>query len=424
MSSMSTGVGLDFGTSNSAMGYMRSGRVQLTTFHQKLQLPSAIFFDEELDEVAFGQDALERYIDGTQGRIMWSPKNALGTNLMREKTLIFGQMVSFDSIIKRVIGHIKLNCEKEANSGSIRSVVCGRPVAFSDTDEGLDQEAQAIMHKTLSALGFEHIEFEYEPIGAAIAYEQNIDREQLALVVDMGGGTSDFTIIRLSPHGIKKSDRKKDILSIGGVHIAGTTFDMRLSLKSVMPELGLGSTYRSMLGKEILIPTQVFHLLSTLHKINFAYTPRSISFVEDVCFGSCAKEKTSRLMDVLDLRYGHALAKHVEGAKIALSTTQDTTLSTKGLEHDFDVQITRQTFEDSIKQETSDIQATMRRTIQDSGVNASDIDVVFMTGGSSQVPIIRSCVTNTLPESEIITGDMFGSVSTGLTLLAAQRFGS
>lgn len=419
---MGKGFGLDFGTSNSAMGYVTQRGVQLAGFDGRPYLPSAIFFDEEADERAFGQDALSRYMEGTQGRMIWSPKNALGSSLMFEKTAVSNEMMSFGQIIGAVIEHIDQSCREQSDLRDVDSVVCGRPVRFSDTDDELDSQAQDLLEEVLRGVGFKNIVFEYEPIGASIAYAQQIDREQIALIVDMGGGTSDFTVVRLTP-GLIGEGHDDAILSIGGVHIAGTTFDMRLSLRSLMPELGMGTMYKSMLGKPIRVPTRVFHQLASWHKINFAYTPKSVAFAEDVLYGAYDVAKISRLVDVLDARYGHALAKLVEAAKIDMTTNAQATLTTDGLDDDFSVSMNREDFEDAIADEIARIRATLTDTIQRSGVAPAAIDVVFMTGGSSKVPIVREAITEAMPDARLFDGDTFGSVASGLTLLASRYFG-
>jgi len=394
------------------MGYIEDGQPILTQFDDKLYLPSAVFFDEDLLEAAFGTDGLERYLEGNEGRMIWSPKNALGTSLMHEKTAIFGQPMSFAAIIARVVGYMLEICRTQAGADAFDRVVCGRPVRFHDTDDELDAEAEALLRGVLEDLGFQEIEFVFEPIAASIAYASELDGERLGLIVDMGGGTSDFTVARLYPGG-------GDVLAVGGVHVAGTTFDAHLSLGAVMPELGLGMDYRSMTGKVLPVPTRIFHQLSNWHRIHRAYAPDSIQFALDVDFGSLDKLRSGRLVDLLDARYGHALAKLVERSKIELSASFVSTLTTYGLDDDFSVELAREMLEEAITHDTLRIRSAAELTIENSGVAGGDIDVVFMTGGSSRVPIIRQHIREVAPQATILDGDTFGSVARGLTLMSA-----
>lgn len=418
---MKKNIGLDFGTSNSALGYFENN-INLVNFNGKNHTPSTIFYNNEEGIVSFGDQAIEDYIEGHEGRIIWSPKNILGTELMDDKTIIFNKRVSFKSIIKDIIDNLMLSYKDEFNT-NIENVVCGRPIFFNDNDADKDKFAENLLQDVIRDCGISNVEFEYEPIAAAISYEQQITREKIALVIDMGGGTSDFTVIKLQPYNPDRTgNRENDILSVGGIHIAGTDFDQKLSYLSVMPELGLGSTYTSVFKKILPIPPTIYRNLTTWHKINFAYTNESVSFIEDKLLSANDKPKIERLLDVIESRYGHALSKLVENCKISLSSNAMSILTTNGLLEDFSINITKTTFEEAIYEEATKIEKKVYNTIIDSGLRTEDIDVVFLTGGSSQIPLIKNKLLGLTPHAEIIYGDTFGSVATGLSILSHDNY--
>lgn len=410
-----TACGLDFGTSNSAIGYFLHGQARLTQFDNRAYIPSAIFFDYDKAEPLFGTEAIERYVDGAEGRMIWSPKNALGTGLIAEKTLVKGKRMSFKDIITLIVSNLKKRCEEQASaagqSPKLDSVVCGRPVFFNDDDKELDNLAQDSLKEILNDVGFKYVQFVYEPIAAAIHYAELIDSEQIALVVDMGGGTSDFTLVKL---GLES----KDILSVGGIHVAGTDFDRQLSLKMLMPELGMGSKYKSLEGPWLNVPPSIYFDLATWHKIGFVYSKSNMEFVQSKIYSADTPEKFERLLHVLRYRYGHFLARLVERAKIELSDKEFAQIASSEIKPAIDLSATRRVFEEAISEHVSKITATVQNTIAGAGVSPSSIDAVFMTGGSSLIPSVRQSIMSIMPNARIVEGDKFGSVAMGLTLAA------
>lgn len=409
--------GLDFGTSNSAIGIAINDQPQLARFAGRGYIPSTLFFDFDYAEPFFGQEAISRYIDGAEGRIIWSPKNALGTGLIFEKTQVGKKRLSFKEIIALIVKNLKRACEAQFDAELTR-VVCGRPVFFNDDDPELDQAAASALRSVLLEAGFEHVELVAEPIAASRHYEQSVQKEQIALVVDMGGGTSDFTVVRLDP---QAKEAAQKILSVGGVHLAGTDFDKQLSLTALMPELGLGGNYKSLEGPWLPVPPTLFHELSTWHKIGFVYTPQNIEYARLLVFtGDSARFE--RLLQTLTQRYGHLLARKVEQTKIELSPNEQAPLRVFELQPPIDKKVSREAFEQAISGYLQKIGTTLSRTVQDAGVKLDDIDAAFLTGGTSLIPSVRQLIQRLLPNAELIQGDEFGSVAMGLTHIAKERW--
>jgi hypothetical chaperone protein len=420
---MEQSCGLDFGTTNSAIGVIDNGVPVLVTLEDgKKGIPSAIFFDTDDGKQYFGEQAISRYLEGYSGRIMWSPKNALGSSLINEKTLVGNRKITFREIIGQILNNVKTVAEK--NTGKqLKNIVAGRPVHFNDDDPAIDKLSQDTLRQILLSIGFKNIEFEYEPIAAAIAYEQQITRDEIAMIVDIGGGTSDFTVIKLSPNSVKKTDRREDILSVGGVHVAGTDFDRQLSIDAVMPELGLNSRHKSMEGKWLTVPSHLFLDLATWHKINFLYVPKVMEFARQIAYSSDQPDKMALYMQILENRLGHYLAKLVEKGKIALSDEETSSIEINQIDPPKRVNISRERFNNSIQILLIKIESSMIDVVIDSQLNTDKIDSVFFTGGGTFMPEIRARVASLLPKSRVIDGDKFGSVASGLTLKAKNIFG-
>lgn len=400
------------------MGYIKNSAIKLADFNNKSYIPSSIFFEFDEAFPFFGEEAKRKYIDGREGRMIWSPKNALGTSLIHEKTQVQDKSVSFKEIISLIIKNIKDKCEREAGQ-SFKNIVIGRPVFYNDKDQKLDHDAQDAMLGILKGLGFEHILFEYEPIAAAAHYEQSITDEQIALIVDMGGGTSDFTVAKLHKN---TPAHESKILSIGGVHVAGTNFDKSLNLKSMMPELGLGSLYKTIEGTWTPLPPTLHKDLATWHKIGFSYNKKNRHYVKGKIYCSDAPYKLERLLQTLEYRLGHSLAMSIEQAKIALSTHQSTLVNINNLYPALDLIITQPDLEEAITNDVEKILTALKSTIANAQIPKSSINVIFMTGGASMVPLVRNNILAYLPQATLIDGDKFGSVAAGLTLIASMRF--
>ena len=263
--------GLDFGTSNSTLAVAPgNAAARLVPLEGgRPTIPSTIFFDFDADRTLFGRAAVAEYISGTDGRMMRSLKTILGSSLTEEKIRVKKRIVSYLQIIGSFVGELRQRAQTDIGY-ELDSVVVGRPVHYVDDDPLADRQAQQQMESTVRSKGFRHIEFQYEPIAAALDYEQQVTREEVGLVVDLGGGTSDFSVVRVSPRRAAAGDRQSDILSTAGVHVGGTDFDRLLSLKSVMPALGYQTPTAD--GKRPL-PSSPYVDLATWHRINQLYDP-------------------------------------------------------------------------------------------------------------------------------------------------------
>ena len=412
---VSRACGFDFGTSNTSIARWSGNAPELIELQEgRSSIPTALFFSFEDGSVVFGRDAIRNYLIGDEGRLMRSLKSVLGGALYEETTYIRSQRVEFSDIIALFIRYIR---EK---SGGSDSVVMGRPAFFVDDDAEADARAQAQLKEAAEKAGYGHVEFQLEPIAAALDYEQNVSREEVALVIDIGGGTSDFSLVRVSPERAKKADRSKDILAFAGVHIGGTDFDRLFSVSTVMPYLGLGSRLQT---KNMNPPSWYYQDLATWQRINLLYSSKVITEIKGVLRDSAEPAKIERLLRLIDLRKGHELLGQVEAAKIELSSAQTSNMASAAFADGHVLKVTRVQFEKSVSAAMSRVGSKIGETIALAGLQADDVETVFITGGSAAIPMLRRVISERLPESKIIEGDAFGSVATGLAIDAYRRFG-
>ena len=281
--------GFDFGTTNSAFAtidsHSKTEPKVVMIEEGKNTIPTAIYFDFDDFSVQFGRSAVEDYTAGYPGRLMRSLKSILGSNLMNEKTQIGRTSYKYSDIIGLFVKNMKIVAE--AKTGHVYdSVVVGRPVYFVDNNEDADNRAEEELKKIFKQQGFKEVSFEFEPIAAAHDYEYHLQTEETCLVFDIGGGTSDFSVIELGPTRKKEADRKKHIRATSGVHIGGNDFDRRLNLNLVMPEMGLGT--QSING--LPMPSSVYYSLATWHEINSLYNRKNKYVIKDL-FQRASKNK-------------------------------------------------------------------------------------------------------------------------------------
>jgi len=411
--------GIDFGTSNSTVGWVRPQQATLLPLENgKPTLPSVVFFNAEDDTVRFGRAGLQDYLDGHEGRLMRSLKSLLGSSLIDGITEVQGRPLRFRDLLTQFIATIKERAETEGQR-AFEQAVFGRPVHFVDDDSAADRQAEATLGEIARTVGFKELSFQYEPIAAAFHYETSLSREEVVLVADIGGGTSDFSIVRLSPERARAVDRWSDVLANDGIHIGGTDFDKQLSLAEVMPLLG----YRSQLKNGREMPASVYFNLATWHTINFAYTRQVWAEQQRLHLDASSPEMLERLLALIRDRAGHWLAHQVEQVKIALSSQETAELSLERFAPGQQQLLTRCQFDLAAQVLVEKIEGTVARLLPEAGLTASGIDTIFFTGGSSGIPLLRQRIASLLPQARVVEGDLFGSIGAGLAVDAARRYG-
>ena len=412
-----TTLGIDFGTSNSAVAVRQAGQPArlLALEGAATGLPTALFFNTENPQdqrTHFGCDAIEQYLSGTEGRLMRSLKSLLGSALLQDKTVVHNSAISYQDIIALFLQMLAQQA-RSALGGLPERVVLGRPVHFVDDHPARDQQAQEALRQAARAAGFGEVSFQLEPIAAALDYEQRITQESLVLVVDIGGGTSDFSVVRLGPQRAGKADRSADVLATTGVHIGGTDFDRKLSQARVMPLLGLGHIGPH--GREV--PSKVFHDLSTWHLIQWRYAPQAVREAQALRSDYREPALHARLMAVLNQRLGHRVAEAVEQVKIGVSAQGHAApVRLEWLEPNLQALLSPDEMAHDLQALLAQVVACARACLQRAGLPAqgTGVDAIYLTGGSSALRPLRRALALAFPETPQIEGDLFGGVASGL----------
>ncbi|MFG6457295.1 Hsp70 family protein [Roseateles sp. BYS96W] len=414
---------IDFGTSNSAVAVPDGARgMRLVDLEPgQRTMPTAVFYfsegahDADGPPRAFGRAAVKAYIEGHEGRLMRSMKSILGSPLIDQTTDVGGGRGAKYSDI--VAGYLK---RLRRLAGEPTRVVLGRPVFFVDGEPARDATAQAQLEACARAVGFTDVHFQYEPIAAAFDFEQQATQEQIVLVADIGGGTSDFSIVRVGPERMQRLARRDDILASHGIHIAGTDFDRHIELAGLLQAFGYRSTGPS--GREV--PSGIYFDLSTWHLINTCYAPLRVAEWRGMksWFGDVRHH--ARLMTVLEERLGHELAARAEGAKIDISGGADTTVDLGHIERGLVLPLSEKTAVDALRADLDRIISTAHETVAQAGLRAEQIDALYFTGGSTGLRLLVDGMAAGFPQARRVTGDRFASVATGLGLHAQRLFGT
>lgn len=410
--------GIDFGTSNSSVAVADSSTVKLIPLEDsKVTMPSAVFFPKG-ETSLYGRAAVRMFMENREGRFMRSLKRILGTSLMKHGTSVNGKPFTFERIISLFLKNLKDKTSAFIQH-DIEDVVIGRPVHFVDKDIAADKRAEHELKGIAKSIGFKNVDFQFEPIAAAFAHEVNVTGEKLAIVADLGGGTSDFTIIRLSKTYIRKRDRTGDILGNSGVRIGGNDFDKHLSLAAIMPELGYLSTYGK---KNLQVPMKYYHDLAEWSKVNFLYTPKVLSQVRQYLVESHDKRRLERLLYLLEKERGHMVLSVAEEAKIELTAVGNYDAPFQFIETDFFIAMKKNVFENAIEEDVGKIMQAASECLIKAGVKSSEIELVILTGGSTEVPVIQDSFRKLFPLAKIADENKLSSVGMGLAYDARRKF--
>ncbi|AXL52072.1 heat-shock protein [Paraburkholderia caffeinilytica] len=411
---------IDFGTSNSAVAVPDGAALRLAPVEGAYTtLPTAVFFNTDENTREFGRAALAAYIDGFDGRLMRSMKSILGSPLAENSTdLGDGSAIKYTDIIAIFVDHLKRSAET-STGGPISRAVLGRPVFFVDDDPRADHMAQQQLEAAARSVGLREIHFQYEPIAAAFDYESHLTEEGLVLVADIGGGTSDFSLVRVGPERMTRVERKDDVLAHHGVHVAGTDFDRRVELVTILRELG----YQTLDPEGREIPNRIYFDLATWHLINTVYAPKRVSELALMRHLFTEVKHHDRLMRVVERRLGHALAAHAEEAKIGVAAGGETVIDLDEVEDDLRLAFDEAQLIKAGQDETQRIVQAARDTVQAAGVAPRDVNAVYFTGGSTGLAFLSGALAAAFPDAKAVFGDRLASVATGLGIHARRLFG-
>ena len=413
-------LGIDFGTSNSAAAIVLSdgSLCPIALDADQNAMPTALYFDG--GPVRFGSAALQGYLnenDAGSGRLVRGLKSLLGSRLMNEQTLLQGRMTSFFDIVVLFLHEIRTRAEQQLGH-AVEGVMLGRPVHFVDDDAARDALAQANLERDAHAAGFAQVRFHLEPVAAAFDYQRRIARDSTVLVVDIGGGTSDFSVMRLGQRRQPGQPGGAEVLATSGVHLGGTNFDQLLNLRCVMPLMGLG--HLGARGREV--PASVFFDLSTWHLIHQAYSRKQLHHAAELRSFYADPQLHQRLMLVLQQRQGHRLLALVEAAKISCSdSAAPAGIDLGSIEPALGAPLTPALLAETLALQVGKIANCARRCVAASGVGAPDL--LYLAGGSSALVPLVAALQAIFPQATVVEGDRAGGVAAGLAWHGASLDG-
>lgn len=427
---MKRAIGLDFGTTNSTIAIatsendIRVAKFEIDgkfteTFRSVLYFYHPHDLENLQNQVVAGPEAIARYLaSDPKGRLLQSLKSFLGSRTFTS-TSLYRSAYTLEDLIAVIIRQLKAAVERQFGEVGT-TVVVGRPVHFSEAkNEDDDLFALDRLRKAIKAGGFDQVHFEYEPIAAAYSYEQQLDHEQLVLIADFGGGTSDFSLLRLGPSLKSKKSSRRKILGTEGVAIGGNDFDSAIVRQLVSPRLGLNSKYRSH-GKLLPTPISIYKEFERWHYLSFLKNQKTIKMLESIKANALAADEIENLIHIIEYDLGFQLYRAVERTKLNLSSDETSTFVFEGLPIDIICDVTRSEFEAWIDNYIMEIDRTVDRLLSTCRVDMKDVDSVFLTGGSSFVPVVRNIFENKFGASRLRSGKELTSIGEGLSLKALE----
>jgi hypothetical chaperone protein len=422
------GVGLDFGTTNCSIAFAGANGIEIAkfaysggvteSFRSLLYLLRIRENGRSTIKSWSGPTAIDEYLDADEkGRLVQSLKSFL-TSRSLQTTEVFGRRFKLEELIARILADIRAVAENQFGP-TAKQVVVGRPVRFVGAESDADDEyALARLKEALLIAGFREVSFEYEPVAAAYHYESTLDHDELVMIGDFGGGTSDFSLLRVGPS-LRHSGATRQVIGTEGLGIAGDSFDARIIRHLVSPALGAGSELESN-GKRLPVPNWVYFKLERWHHLSFLKSAETLNLLKSVAAQALEPKKIDALRYLVEHDLGYQLHRAVQSAKIALSDFEQTCLHFSDGDTEIDRELTRADFESWIEEELREIQVHVDQLLFKTRTRSADVDVVFLTGGSSFVPAVRRIFESRFGCHKIRSGGEFTSVARGLALRAVE----
>ncbi|WP_299263562.1 molecular chaperone [uncultured Psychrosphaera sp.] len=371
-------------------------------------------YDGIAEHLSFGKQALARYLeDPSEGYYIKSPKSFLGTS-----GLLPPQIVFFEHIVASMMAHVKQLTENQLQR-EVNQVVIGRPINFQGRNsEASNKQAIEVLTNAAKHVGYKDVEFQFEPVAAGFEYEATLNKETRVLVVDIGGGTTDCSMLLMGPQFIDKLDRSAELLSHSGKRIGGNDFDIQLALKGIMPNLGITSNLLT--GKPM--PVNSYHEAVAINDVNAQtefYSEKNGRFLSQLKRDSQQPELLARLLKVYEQKLSYQLVNSAEQAKINLTDSEQNSVDLSYLDSGLSQSVSRELFLQASENQLNNIAQLMEEAVDAAGCQP---DVIFVTGGTAKSPVINQFLQQQFNNIPVVIGDHFGSVASGLTRWSQRIF--
>ena len=402
--------GLDFGTTNSVLSiYDEQKKVLVET----ISVPSLIYFPAGLSNYVIGEQAITAYLeDGMKGRFIKSIKQILSRQSFIE-TRIHNKRYNASDLVALILKDLKAKADKIIGY-DCRKAVIGRPVFFDDDNTAKDTLAQTRLSKAVDMAGFDNVRFQFEPIGAAFAYERTMITKEKVLVADLGGGTTDFTYLELDPDKVNKVDRRNDMIASGGIYIGGDSLDSSFMWEKGTPYFGKDTLYEGSPGKLLKVPMSLFENICSWDKINFFNSLRIKTSMQDYYHYSNNNRAFKNLLTLVDNNLGYSVFQAIEKTKITLSEQDSCKFEYANMGIEIDENISIGDYQAVIQKDMNKISAYLDKFLLNNAIQITDVKSLFLTGGTSMVRAVQQLFQNKFPDVKISSGNNFTSVADGL----------
>lgn len=408
--------GIDFGTTNSALSIYDEEKQEII---KTITVPSLLYFQQEQSAAAeqlnyvVGEHAITSYLkDGMKGRFIKSIKQILSKSSFIE-TRIHNKRYNASDLVALILKDLKARADEITGTDCTKAVI-GRPVFFDDDSAAKDTLAQTRLSKAATLAGFTEVRFQFEPIGAAFAYEKTISKKEKVLVADLGGGTTDFTYLILDPAKADSKDRKNDMMASGGIYIGGDSFDSAFMWEKGTPYFGKNTMYEATPGKILKVPVSLFANICTWDQMNFFNSLRIKKDMENYYHYSKNDPKFKNLLTLIDNNLGYSVFQRIEKTKIELSKEAISRFAYSNMEIEINEEISIGQYNDIIQKDISKISTYLDDFMLKNNIKPEEIDSLFLTGGTSLVGGIQHLFKTKFPHIPVNSGDNFTSVAKGL----------
>jgi hypothetical chaperone protein len=421
-------IGIDFGTTNTVTALAGDdGAARLVSFAHDgepiVAFRSALSFHAPPEDprdrvVEAGPWAIDAYVEEPlETRFIQSFKTYAASPLFVH-TNVLGRWFRFEDLLSAFLVRMRHHGGAEMAEMPKRLIV-GRPVTFAGRQPN-PALALSRYETAFRRLGFEEIRYAYEPVAAAFFFARQLRADATVMVADFGGGTSDFSIVRFqrAKHTKGAGEIRSEALANAGVAVAGDAFDYRIIDHLVSPALGKGTSYRAF-DHVIPIPARYYAAFARWEQLALMRASRDMREIRNLVRQALEPDKIRRLVEILDHNHGYRLYQSVSRLKEALSETEAATFQFEAGAVRIEAEVRRSAFEDWIAPELGAIARTAEAALARAKLAPSDIDKVFLTGGSSFVPAVRRLFAERFGEGKLESGSELVSIATGLALIGA-----